>query len=110
MPSDGCAAGTLRDLIKVVVNVTASRKIESLKNVRVSMRSGPVRPGSSYKVYLFELRDRICVSMIIPPKSQLAEIIEFATQVWAISRASALVSSGFCLESIAHMLTVENFR
>jgi hypothetical protein len=54
------------------------------------MRSGPVRPGSSYIVYKFELRDRICVSIIIPQKSRLAEIIDFATQVWVIARVSAL--------------------
>ncbi len=60
------------------------------RNVWVSTRSGPIRPGSSYKVYQLELRDRICVSIIIPPKSRLAEFIDFATQVWAIARVSAL--------------------
>jgi hypothetical protein len=63
---------------------------QSLRNVRVSTRSGPVRPGSSYNVYQFELLDHICFSIIIPPKSRLAEIIYFATQVWAIARVSAL--------------------
>jgi hypothetical protein len=71
----------VRDLIEVGVNVTASRKKESLRSVRVSKRSGPVRPGSSYNVYRFELRDRCCVSLIIPPKSRLAEIRDFGTQV-----------------------------
>jgi hypothetical protein len=81
-----------RDLIEVGVNVTASRKKESLRNIRVSMRSGPVRPrpGSSYIVYQFELRDRSCVSIKIPSNSRLAEIIYFATQEWAIARVSAL--------------------
>jgi hypothetical protein len=75
---------------RVGVNVTASWKKESLRNVRVSTRCGPVRPSSSYNVYQFELRDRCCVSLIILPKSRLAEIIDFGTQVWAIARVSAL--------------------
>jgi hypothetical protein len=79
-----------RDLIEVGVNVTASREKEIFRNVRVRTRSGPALPGSSYKVYRFELRDRIYVSIIIPPKSRLAEIINFATQVWTIARVSAL--------------------
>jgi hypothetical protein len=79
-----------RGLIEVGVNVTASRKKKSFRNVRVSMHSGPVRPGSSYNVYQFELDDRICVSIIIQPKFCLAEIIDFATQVWAIARVSAI--------------------
>ena len=41
-----------RDLIEVGVNVTVSKeKKETLSDVRVSMSSGPVRPGSSYNVY-----------------------------------------------------------
>ena len=79
MPSNSGAES--RDLIEVGVNVTASSKKESLRNVRVSKRSGPVRPGSSYDVYQFELRDRFCVSLIIPPKSRLAESNDFGTQV-----------------------------
>ncbi len=70
--------------------MTDSRKKESFRNVRVSTRSEPVWPGSSYNVYQFELRDRICISIIIPPKFRLAEIIDLATQVWAIAGVSAL--------------------
>ena len=70
-----------RGLIQVGVNAAGSSKKETLRNVRVSTRSGPVRPGSSYNVYQFELRDRCCVSLIIPPKSRLAEINDFGTQV-----------------------------
>ena len=51
-----------RGLIQGGVNVACSRKKKALRNVRVSKRSGPVRPGSSYNVYQFELRDRCCVS------------------------------------------------
>ncbi len=80
----------IRDPIKVGVNVTSSRKKKSLRNVRVSMQSEQVLPGSSYNAYRFELRGRNCVSIIIPPKSRLAEIIDFATQVWAIARVSTL--------------------
>ena len=71
----------IRGLIQVGVNAAGSSKKETLRNVRVSTRSGPVRPGSSYNVYQFELRDRCCVSLIIPPKSRLAEINDFGTQV-----------------------------
>ena len=70
-----------RGLIQGGVNVACSRKKKALRNVRVSKRSGPVRPGSSYNVYQFELHDRCCVSFIIPPKSRLAEILDFGTQV-----------------------------
>ena len=54
-----------RGLIQGGVNVACSRKKKALRNVRVSKRSWPVRPGSSYNVYQFELRDRCCVSLII---------------------------------------------
>ncbi len=79
-----------RDLIEMGVNATASRKKKFLRNVRIGTRSRPVRPCSSYKVFQFELRDSICVWIITPQKSGLAEIIDFATQVWAIARVSAL--------------------
>ncbi len=45
----GCSEN--RKLIEAKVNVTASRKKESFRNVRVITRSGPVRPGNSYNVY-----------------------------------------------------------
>jgi hypothetical protein len=60
------------------------------------------------------------LGIIIKQKSRLAEIIDLATQVWAIagvfltfaenSLQFVFVSSGFGIESIAHILTVENFR
>ncbi len=40
-------AAHLRGLIQVGVNAAGSSKKETLRNVRVSTRSGPVRPGSS---------------------------------------------------------------
>jgi len=79
--SAGTSGNSDRGLIQVGVNAAGSSKKETLRNVRVSTRSGPVRPGSSYNAYQFELRDRCCVSLIIPPKSRLAEINDFGTQV-----------------------------
>jgi hypothetical protein len=81
------AAVPSRVPIQVGVNVTAPRK---KRNIRVAGLFGQAVPADPFTEYNFAQGDCTCVSIIIPIKSRRADIINFATQMWAFTVASVV--------------------